>query len=71
MNDTSEFVILIQLIYYIGNVNQDISVVGYWIFDPNYEKALVLNIKSLDIICAPYVGEEYVAKFETVFYAVG
>ena len=28
---------------YIGNVNNAISVVGYWIFGSNYEKSLVLN----------------------------
>ena len=41
----------------LGNVNYAISVVGYWIFDSNYEKALVLNRASLDMICAPSVGE--------------
>ena len=51
-------------------MNHAISVVGYWIFGSNYEKTLVLNSKSLDIICAPYVGEEQTAKFETVFTAV-
>ena len=30
----------------------------------------MLNIESLDIICAPSIGEEQVAKFEKVFYAV-
>ena len=55
----------------LGNVNHAIRVLGSWILYFNDEVALVLNIKSLDIICAPYVGEEYVAKFETVFYAVG
>ena len=38
------------------NVNHAISVVGYFIFDLNYKIALVLNIDSLDMICAPYVG---------------
>ena len=51
-------------------MNHDISVVGYWIFDSNYEKALVLNRELLDKICAPSVGEEQVAEFETVFTAV-
>ena len=55
---------------YIGNVNRFISVVGYWIFDPRYEKSLVLHRESLDMICAPYVGEEQVAMFEKVLYAV-
>ena len=43
--------------------NHAISVVGSWIFDSNYERALVLNMASLDMICAPSVGEEQVAKF--------
>ena len=54
----------------LDNVNDAIGVVRYWIFDSNYEKALVINRESLSIICAPYIGEEEVAKFETVFYAV-
>ena len=53
----------------IGNVNHAISVVGSWIFDPNYERALVLNKASLDMIFAPSVGEEQAAKFEKVYYA--
>ena len=52
---------------YLVNLNHSISVVGNWIFESNYEKALVINRKSFDIICAPSVGEEQVAKFETVF----
>ena len=55
---------------YLGNVNHAISVLGYWIFDSNYEGALVLNRLSLDMIFAPYVGEEQVTKFERVFNAV-
>ena len=54
----------------LGNVNHAISVVGSWIFDSNDEKALVLNKASLDMICAPSVGEEQAAKFEKVYYAV-
>ena len=34
---------MVQLMDYFGNVNRAISVVGYWIFDSNYEKTLVLN----------------------------
>ena len=51
-------------------MNHAISVVGYWIFESNYEKSLVLNRASLDMICAPYVVEEQAAKFELVFTAV-
>ena len=54
----------------LGNVNHAISVVGSWIFDSNYEIALVLNRASLDMICALYVGEEQDAMFEKVYYAV-
>ena len=54
----------------LGNVNRAISVVGYWIFDSNYEKAPVLNRASLYMICAPSLGEEQADKFETVFTSV-
>ena len=52
---------------YSGNVKHAISVIGYWIFESNYEKALVLNRESLDMICAPSVVAEEVAEFETLF----
>ena len=54
----------------LGNVNHAISVVGYWIFDSNYEKSLVLNRAELDMICAPSFGEGQAAKFESEFTAV-
>ena len=57
LSDISEHVILVQLMDYLGNTNHAISVVGYCIFDSNYKRALVLNRESLDIICAPSVGE--------------
>ena len=68
--DISENINLVQLMDSLGNVNHAISVVGYWIFDSNYEKALVLNRASLDMICYPSVGEEQAAKFELLFTAV-
>ena len=58
------------LIDYLGNMNHYISVAGYWIFESNYKKALVINRESLDIIYALSVGDEQVAKFETVFNSV-
>ena len=64
--DISENVTLVQLMDSLGNVNHAISVVGYWIFDSNYEIPLVLNRASLGMICDPNVGEEQAAKFETV-----
>ena len=68
--DISENVTLIQLIDSLVNVNHAISVVGSWIFDSKYDRALVVNRASLDMICAPSVGEEQNAIFEKVFYAV-
>ena len=70
MKDISEHVTLVQLMDSLGNVNHDISVVGFWIFESNHKKALVLSRESLDIICAPSLGEEEVTEFEKVFNAV-
>ena len=49
---------LVQLIYSLGNANDAISVVEYWVFDSNYEKELVLNKESLDMIFTPSIVEE-------------
>ena len=54
LDDISENVTLVQLMDSLGNVNHAISVVGNWIFESNYEKALVLNRASLDMICTSY-----------------
>ena len=43
LNDISEDVTSVQLINSRGNVNHAISIVGYWIFDPDYEKSLFYN----------------------------
>ena len=43
LKDISENVTLVQLMDSLGNVNHTTSVVGYWIFDSNYKKALVIN----------------------------
>ena len=43
LTDISEHVTLVQLIDSLGNMNHVISVVGYCIFDSNYERELVLN----------------------------
>ena len=70
LEDISASVTLVQLMDSIGNVNRAISVVGHWIFDSNYERALVLNKSPLDMICAPSVGEEQNAIFEKDSYAI-
>ena len=56
--------------YYLGNANHDISVVGYWIFGSNYKISHILNRESLNKICDPSVGEEQVDDFETLYTAV-
>ena len=70
LTDIPKHVNLLQLMYYLGNLNHSISVVGYWIFESNDERALVLNIELLDIICSPSVGEEEVGTFQTDFCSV-
>ena len=57
LEDISAKFTLVKLMDSLGNVNNAISVFGSWIFDSNYEIAIVLNKASLDMICAPYVGE--------------
>ena len=70
LNDISEDVTLVQLMYLLRSVNLAISIVGHWIFDYNYEKSLCLTQESLDIICYPSIGEELISTFQSVFYAV-
>ena len=70
MKNISANVTLVQLMDSLGDVYHAISVVGSWIFDSNYERVLVLNKESLDMICAPSIGEELAARFEKVYYAV-
>ena len=70
IKNVSEHVTLVQLMESLGNVNHAISIVGRWIFDSNYKKALCLTQESLDLIWSPSVGEEQVATFWYVFYAV-
>ena len=62
--------ILVQLMESLGNAYHDISIVGHWIFYSNYNKALCLTQEHLDLILFSSVGEEQVATFRFVFYAV-
>ena len=57
LNDISNNVNLVQLMYSLGNVNRSISIVGYFIFYSNYEQALCMTRESLDLICSPSFGE--------------
>ena len=69
LENISENVTLVQLMDSLGNVNHAISFVRNWVFDSNYEKSLILNRASLDMIRTPSVGEEQADKFESVFTA--
>ena len=68
--DMSEHFILDQFMDSLVNAKHAISVVGYYIFDSNYQKSLTFNRESLEIIFALSVGEEQFAVFETVFIVV-
>ena len=70
IKNTSEYVTLVHLMESLGNMNHAISIVGYWIFDSNYEKELCLTTESFDLICSPSIGEELVATFQSLFYDV-
>ena len=43
LNFISEYVTLVQLMDSLRNVNRTISIVGHWIFDSSYKKALFLT----------------------------
>ena len=70
LNDISENVTLVQFMYSLRVVNHAIIIVGHWIFDSTYKKALCLTQVLMDLICSPLIGEEPVATFRSVFYAV-
>ena len=56
-NGISENVTLVQLVESLVNVNNAISIVGYWIFESNCEQDLFLTRESLYLICHPFIGE--------------
>ena len=43
LNDISEYVTLVQLMDSLGNLNHDIIIVWYWMFDSKYDKTLCLT----------------------------
>ena len=63
IKNISKYVTLVQLMESLGNLNNAISIVGYWIFYSNYKKSLCVTQESLDIICSPSVDKEQVATF--------
>ena len=67
LNNISENFSLVQLMDSLGNLNHDIIIVGNWIFDSNYKKALCLTQVSMDLIRSPSIGEELVSMFRSIF----
>ena len=67
LHNISENVTLVLLIDSGVNVNHAVSIVGYWIFDSKYKKALPLTLDYLNLICYPLVGEGMFVVFESVF----
>ena len=43
LKETNENITLVQLMDSLGNVNHDIIIVGYCVFDFNYKKSLFLT----------------------------
>ena len=43
IKNVNEYVTLVQLMNSLGNVNHAISIVGHWMFESNYKKALCLT----------------------------
>ena len=69
LNNISEHVTLVQLMYLLVNVNHAVSVVGNYIVDSNNEKSLSLTIESV-IFFSCSDEDQYFAIFKEVFYAV-
>ena len=64
ISDISEFFTLVQLMVTLGNVNNNISVLGYWIFESNNERALHMTQESLDLVCYRSICEvDYITKY--------
>ena len=53
LRSISENVTLVQLMDIVGNFNHAVSIFGYWIFDSNHKKALLLTLDSLNLIFSP------------------
>ena len=54
----------------VGYMNHAVSVVGEWILYSNNEKALPLNIYSLNLICTCSDEDDYYAKSHVLYYTM-
>ena len=50
LQNISEYVTLVRSMDSPRNVDHDISILGYWIFDSNYNKSRFLTQESLNLI---------------------
>ena len=67
LKNISEYVTLLKLIESLVNVNNDIIILGYWVFDSNYDKALCPTQESLDLICY-YSVQSWLWVVRRIFY---
>ena len=70
LNNINENITLVQPVDLLVNVNLALSVVGKWIFDSNYEKALPLSIELFNFIYSCSCVDQTIAIFNVVYYAV-
>ena len=67
LNNISGHVILVQLIYSLGNFNHVFSVIVAWLFNPNCKKSWQLTIESFNFICVCSHEDQYIAILQEVF----
>ena len=71
LNGISDHVTLVQPIDTAGNVNNLVSIIGWWIYDSNYKREIHLIKGSLDMIFYQYKDEKGMYdEFKDVYYAV-
>ena len=69
INNISEHVVLVIMVYTVGNVNHAMSIYGIRIFYSKYDQAPLLARYSLDIICSFSDVDDMFSMLETEFYA--
>ena len=71
LNNIRDHVTLVQLIDTAGNINHDIIIIGCWMYDSNYKRALYMIEGYLDIIIFPSKYEKGMyAEFKDVYYTI-
>ena len=70
LHGISENVTMVKLMDTVGNVNHAVIIVGYWIFESNYRKALPLTTESLNVICSHFELEVFLPCFKHCFMQI-